>query len=67
MSEPIHERHRLNGLAQAHLISQDDIVALAPVVGQEIQPCDLELSEHAVFDVRRLLSYTFKFPTRRWV
>ena len=32
MSQPVHEGDSLNGLAQSHLVGEDDIVAFAPVV-----------------------------------
>lgn len=54
MSEPIHERHSLDRLAETHLVSQDNVRASTPVVGEEVDTLKLESPELSVLDVVRL-------------
>lgn len=55
MPQPIDESNRLYRLAEAHLISQDDIGTSTPVVCKEVHSVKLKGPQLAVLDVVRLL------------
>ena len=49
--QPTQPTDCLNGFAETHLIRQHHILALTPIVSEEVETFELKLSELSVFDV----------------